>query len=351
MDLGRDGGTDAFVGRFRRSMRLLLPEGERLVLAVSGGMDSVALLHLVLECPWVDPGKVTVAHFDHALRAESVDEAGFVVGLCRDLGVDVVQKRWLDPQGRGNLQARAREARYCFFAEVAVQSGSRVVATGHHGDDQVETFLEHLLRGSGVRGLAGMSSTRSISPGLRLIRPLLVFFRDEIHQWMRGRDWREDPSNHSEKYKRSQLRHELLPVMVAVAPWAKRQLVETSARMARADGALAWMLGRVWGTLDVQDTGVGLTVSRDALVELPDELVVRFLSKCRLGVTGEVHAPSARAADGFLRRVRSGVGRWEMRIRGMEIVREGDRIGFRATNEAPRKKRKKEIILAGCSLA
>jgi len=334
-------GDGTLETRFRHVMQSLVTPGEGLVVAVSGGMDSVALLHLVLECPWIPRARITVAHFDHSLRRESVEDADFVARLCQRLGVNLSQKQWSNPYGRGNLQGRAREVRYQFLAETARENGSGVVATGHQGDDQAETFLEHLLRGSGIKGLSAMPVLRQMQLGVTLIRPMLFFFRHEIHSWMRVREleWREDPSNHSDRFFRSRLRHEVVPAMATLAPKIREQLLATSTRMRRADKALAWMLEHFWPTLDIQTTPKEISISRKALVALPDELMVRILTRCSMDLTGDPHAPSARATMGFLHLVRSVVRRWHMRMKGLEISRSDDRIFLRVTSVAPRQKR------------
>lgn len=331
-------GRGSLEQRFDHIMRSLLPSEGKLVVAVSGGMDSIALLHLVRGCCWIHPDRVVVAHFDHALRLESLEEAGFVAGLCQTLGVRLIQERWSDPHGQGNVQGRAREARYRFFIKVARQSDSGMIATGHHGDDQVETFWEHLLRGSGVKGLGAMSVIRPLQPGLMLVRPMLFFFRDEIHSWVLGRglEWREDPSNRSEKYLRSRLRHEWIPLTNAFAPQLRQRVLETAVCMNRADGALTWMLEHVWPSLDVQTISRGLSLLRPSLVVLPDELVVRTLSRCSEVLTGTPYAQGFRAVDGFLHMVRSSVRCWRMRVRGLEISRQGDRILLCIADVAPR---------------
>lgn len=328
--------------RFDPILRSLVPPEGKIVVAVSGGMDSVALLHLIRGCRWLPPDRVVVAHFDHALRQESLEEAGFVAGLCQTLGVSMIQERWSDPHGKGNVQERAREARYRFFIQVAQQSGSVLIVTGHHGDDQVETFWEHLLRGSGVKGLGGMPVVRPLQPGLGLVRPMLFFFREEIHRWVlaHGLEWREDPGNRSDRFLRSRLRHEWIPLAHGFAPQLRQRVLETAVRMNRADHALMWMLDHVWPSLDVQTIAEGLSLLRSALIALPDELLVRTLSRCSETLTGVPHPPGSRAAEGFLRMVRSPVRRWHMRVRRLEISRQDDRITLCRAEGAPRGEKK-----------
>jgi len=183
-------------------------EGTRatVVVGVSGGADSVTLLHLLarLRAGWsID---VVAAHLDHGLRADSGDDAAFVaeVADCWDVPLEASTLPRSALAGCGNVEAAARRARYRFLAEVAARrqvDGSRVeVAVAHTANDQAETVLMNLIRGSGLDGLAGMRPARPLFvddrpvPGVRLIRPLLGAARDEIVQYLEqhGIPWRED---------------------------------------------------------------------------------------------------------------------------------------------------------------
>jgi len=337
--------SEAMEVHFRRLIQLTVASEEKILVAVSGGMDSVALLHLLVACLERPRDRIVAAHFDHGLRRESIEEAVFVVQRCQHLEIPWVQERWSTPHGPGNLQERAREARYRFFSAAAVEHGCRWVATGHHGDDQGETFLEHLLRGSGLKGLSAIPFIRPLQPGIDLLRPMLFFFREEIHQWMRsqGLEWREDPSNHSDRYVRSRLRHEVVPVLATLAPQVRRQLLATSMRMARAEEALSWTLDHFWSTLEVETFGSGLSLARSALVALPDELIVRVLARCSKELRGgSSHPLGSRALDGFLHMVHSPVRHWRMEVRGLEISRDDTKIFLCIAMKAPRRKTNKK---------
>lgn len=208
--------------------------GERILMAVSGGCDSVSLLHLLRFCaPALAPGLVA-AHFDHAMRAGSDADAAWVAGLCRAWQVPLRTGRAGAPL-RSETDARA--ARYAFLRDTAREVEARWTATAHHADDQAETVLFRALRGTGVRGLG------AIPPRTRegLIRPLLPFWKTEIRAYARstGLRWRRDPSNRSPAAARNRLRLEVLPrIEATVAPRARRSLVRLAA-LAQADEA-AW---------------------------------------------------------------------------------------------------------------
>ncbi len=210
------------------------------VVAISGGPDSVALLRGLTSAAGQGDGQLVAAHFNHGLRGEQsqADEA-FVVELCGSLGIrcetgraergdgekrrggegDAADAEWeaaVASQGqavRGHDEAGLRAARYQFLCAVARQVGSRYVATGHTADDQAETVLHRFLRGTGIGGLAGMRRCRQLIPGVSLVRPLLSVSRREVLDYLAaiGQSYREDRSNAELRYTRNRIRHELLP--------------------------------------------------------------------------------------------------------------------------------------------
>ncbi len=188
-------------------------------IGVSGGRDSVALLHLLLER---GHRGLTVCHLDHGLREESADEARFVADLAAQLGLPFRSERAdvaaLARAKKKSLETAARDARYAFFARVARDLRSPRTFLAHHADDQVETFLFNLFRGSGTAGLRGMRpvSTRSVNGiPLRLIRPMLGITRREIDSLIseRGLAYRDDLSNTDPRHTRNRVRGQLLPIL------------------------------------------------------------------------------------------------------------------------------------------
>ena len=190
-----------------------------LVIAVSGGPDSVALLRALaaLKNCGGGPGRIIVGHFNHHLRPQADDDAGFVAALAKrlnlpfELGEAHVATL---AAGRGDgIEAAARDARYAFFRQVAEINGARYVVTGHTADDQVETVLFNVLRGTGLAGLAGVPRVRQLGPAVTLIRPLLAVRRCEVVAYLQEieQDFCVDPSNASAEFTRNRLRQELLP--------------------------------------------------------------------------------------------------------------------------------------------
>ena len=171
----------------------------------------MALLHALVEAGFK---RLVVCHFNHGMRGrDAANDARFVAALAGKLGLEMVT-------GRGigiTSEAEARDARYAFFAQVARDRRCRTIFLGHHADDQVETFLFNLFRGAGRVGLGGMA-VESERMGLRIIRPMLGVWREEIDAYVRGRKlrFREDASNRTAAFTRNRIRHQLFPLLEKV---------------------------------------------------------------------------------------------------------------------------------------
>ncbi len=215
----------------------LVSRGERLVVAVSGGPDSVCLLYILAELREKLGITLHVAHLDHQLRGkDSADDAAYVAGLARRLGLTATieardVKAYRD-KNRLSEEEAAREVRYSFLAQVAGTIGATKVAVGHTADDHIETILMHLLRGSGTRGLRGLlpvSQWPSGAVGLTIIRPLLVLHREEAAAYCRRRHLkpRVDTSNLSPRLFRNRVRRFLLPELRKYNPRIDEALLRT----------------------------------------------------------------------------------------------------------------------------
>jgi tRNA(Ile)-lysidine synthase len=190
----------------------LVPTGEPVLAAVSGGADSLALL-LLLRAWGRD---VRVAHVHHGLRASADGDEEWVRQVCLEHQIPFVSKRVQVLAGAGE-EARARQARYQALEEAAREMGCARIATGHTASDQLETVLLFWLRGASVGGLRGMEESRPAHGDARLllVRPLLPLTHEECEALCResGLEWREDESNSEGKYKRNRVRHELVPLL------------------------------------------------------------------------------------------------------------------------------------------
>jgi tRNA(Ile)-lysidine synthase len=191
----------------------------RVVVAVSGGADSTAVLFALNQLAADFELEVSAAHLDHGLRADSAADAAWLTDLCGRLQIPLeirkVDVAELSMAGSAGIEETARNVRRQFLAATASESGAEWVATGHTADDQVETVLHRILRGSGIRGLAGIRSVAPLAPGVQFIRPLLEVTRDEVEAWLtsQGQTWRVDSTNVDLRHARNRIRHELLPLL------------------------------------------------------------------------------------------------------------------------------------------
>lgn len=221
---------------------MLRPGGSVLV-AVSGGADSVALLHILHDLRQSLHIRLSVAHLNHSLRGRESDaDAEFVLGLAEELGlrcaVEKVDIRARAEEDKLSLEETGREARRGFLRRVAKTECCGSIATGHHADDQAETVLIRLIRGAGVRGLAAMSP---VSPE-GIVRPLFECRREELRRHLRenGISYREDSSNLDRSHLRNRVRHDLIPVLEKeFNPSIVRLLCRTSQNMAEVENLLS----------------------------------------------------------------------------------------------------------------
>ena len=209
------------VGRFLDSLKV---PAAGMVVAVSGGPDSVALLRVLLALRGRAAGPLLIAHLNHQLRgAESDADENFVRTLYTELstqgheGLCLLSER-LDVAAaaraeRKNLESVARRLRYAWLAEAARKAGLPHVATGHTADDQAETVLHRLLRGTGLKGLRGIAARRPLAEGVELVRPLLTTTRPDVLAYLAnlGQGFRQDSSNWNPRLTRNRIRHQLLP--------------------------------------------------------------------------------------------------------------------------------------------
>ncbi|QGM46949.1 tRNA lysidine(34) synthetase TilS [Methylocystis heyeri] len=249
-----------------------------LLLAVSGGPDSVALMLLAAQWSRTRPdARIEVATVDHGLRQNAHDEALLVGRWARAQGFVHHILTWEGPKPAARIQERAREARYDLLCACAKEIGPEcAIVTAHHADDQAETILFRLLRGSGVSGLAGMAAS-SQRAGVRLLRPLLGASKAELENICvaAGHAFVRDPSNENEKFARAKLRKMSATLeeqgLHAVA------LRRLGRRAAQADEALNWCAERAWPAAVLVIEGTQTRFDPAALREAPAEIVQRLL--------------------------------------------------------------------------
>lgn len=291
----------------------LAATGDHIVAAVSGGADSLCLLHILHDLQTTVGYHLTAATFDHGLRgAEGAADAAFVVDRCAQWGIACHAGRASEPLAERTtgigLEAAARRARYEFLMSVCLQVGADRAATGHHADDQAETVLLRLLRGSGLTGIAGMAfdSPLPYAPDLRLIRPLLTLRRSDCDAYCAaiGLTPRDDASNRDRERLRNQIRLDVLPLLRTINPQIESAL-GSLAEIAAVDDAFIHA-ALLHATPDEIRDEVGIALPRRSFRALPDALRRRWIASAARRLIGDdgagVSHDRVLAADALARR-------------------------------------------------
>lgn len=305
---------EEFERHFRSTFGALV--GAKIVVALSGGADSVALLHLLHRS---DLGLELVAvHVHHGIRGLEADEdVVFCEQLCNGLDIPFVL-RSLSPLGPGpeGRESTWRLARYTALAEIASERGADAIATGHQSDDIAEGVLVQLLRGAGPRAMAGIDERLG-----KLARPLLPWSHDDLCQWLsdHGNTWREDSSNSSPNHLRNRVRHEVLPFLEGISPSARRHLIRLSQTLAEDERCLGSNLAKRAHWIDPWHPAGG--VAFQSIAALDPALRIRWLhaqaERSSIGrVTRRQGELLHRLLDGEIRAITL-AGRWVLlRARG-----------------------------------
>ncbi len=276
--------TPRFVDRLCQSW----PPGEwsecGVVVAVSGGADSVALLRGLHVLAGPNARAICVAHLDHGLRGEAgAADADFVRRLAEELALEaVIGSADVPGERRGGegIEAAARRARYRFLRQTAECRGARYVAVGHTADDQAETVLHRLLRGSGLQGLSGMARVRPLGHAASLIRPMLEFRRGELREYLTsiGQSWREDRTNDDPRFTRNRLRRHLLPVLEQdYGPGVVQAICRTSGMVAEAQAVLLAEATRLAEQATMHHEASFVVIRTGALADVSQLLIAEAL--------------------------------------------------------------------------
>ncbi len=297
MDAGVPDAVERAIARGR-----LWPAGSRLVVAVSGGADSVALLHALHACSGRQRLSLHVAHLDHALRPESPEDAAFVRALAGRWRLPVTIARWpvaerCEREG-WSLEDGARRLRYQFLQEVAKAHSAGVIALAHTADDQAETVLMRLVRGTGLLGLSAIPAKRRLQE-VWLVRPLLGVWRYQLLAYLdnAGLVYREDASNRDLSFLRNRVRHELLPLLErACNPNIKAALTQLAEQSADDYAYLQAAARRHWKRLakPVPSGGPGrppaIEIRVAGFLRQPTALQRQLLRQAILELRGELTA-------------------------------------------------------------
>jgi len=259
--------------------RFSLKPGDKVLVAVSGGPDSVCLLYLLKALFPAHPLSIHVAHLNHGLRPEAEEEARFVERLCKDWRLPLTsEKRSVLPRptkGKASIQAAARAVRYRFFKEVAHAVSASWIALGHTADDQAETFLMRILRGAGVEGLGGIPERREGG----IIRPLLRGTRKEILGLLSQEKipYIEDPSNRKPVYQRNRIRHALLPILEQYNPKIKEAFCREAMLLRDENDFVHQAMQALLPGIEIETDGPGLSFNIEKLQALHPALQRRAL--------------------------------------------------------------------------
>lgn len=291
----------AFAGQHR-----LFQRRRRLLVAVSGGPDSLALLHVLIALREEFGLELVVAHFDHQLRSGSADDLRFVREYAASLRLEAVTGegpvRDVARRQRRGIEETARAMRYQFLAFAAEKEHADAIVTGHTADDQAESVLLHLLRGSGVRGLRGMRPVGPVpgAPGQTLLRPLLAVRRAETRTLCEalGIPWRDDPSNEDPALTRNRIRSELLPLARSLNPGIVDALLGLSESAAEAFDLIE---KRSFEARPAARAPVGVLYPLEALANLPGEALILVVEREAAFLKREAEVNRTRVRD--LRRV------------------------------------------------
>ncbi len=279
--------------------------GETLLVALSGGPDSVALLDALASLRRRRGFRLVAAHLDHGLRPGSAADAAYCATLCQGLDVQfregAADVRARAARERGGLEQAARRERYAFLRRVREEEGAFAIAVAHTRDDQAETLLLRLVRGAGATGLAGMR------PRARdVLRPLLAVSREEVlaHLRERGLAFREDPSNADLVHRRNRVRHELIPYLEErFNPAVRASLARTASVLADEAAHVRREADSLLAAISREEDGA-LLLGRVALAEAPPA-VARVAIRQALARAGGLARVGAVHVEGILRLARA----------------------------------------------
>ena len=337
-----DGDLALKVERFIKEEGLLQP-GDGIVTAVSGGPDSVALLHLLFSLSERWRFRLIAAHVNHGFRGEeSREEAEFVKELARRLGIpcetiEIDVPSYIEETGK-NAQLAAREQRYAFLLETAYKHGANRVALAHHADDQAETVLMRVLRGASPAGLSGIPLRRMEKNSVELIRPLLRIYKSDLVQYceQRGLAYRIDSSNLKTKYFRNQVRIELMPLLERYNDKLAQALNRLADMAAAEDEYMQAETKRLYASQVRAAEGV-YRLSAAAFAAVPVALQRRLIKLilCYLGADGD-SADYAKIEELRVAAMRPGPPNIRLEAgAGIALTREYDMISFHRMKLSP----------------
>lgn len=262
-------------------IRELVPESAGLLLAVSGGLDSMVLLKIAVLAAAEEPRRLAVAHLDHGLRGTAGQtESSLVQAAAAENRLDCFSESLphgsLNSASRGSLEEAARSARYEFLERTAREKQFPFVAVAHHSDDQTETVLLNIARGTGLGGLKGMPDRRPLSPAVQLVRPLLNFCRADLEAFAAERciPHAQDASNNSSEFARNRVRHQILPLLrESLNPGIDQALVRLARQASEQLTCLDALADQLLEQSLLDCSPAIIRLSRSRLLQSPEPLV------------------------------------------------------------------------------
>ena len=251
---------------------------KKLLIAISGGVDSVVLTHLLSALNF----NISLAHCNFNLRGKESDlDEAFVIKLGKELKVPVFTKQFnttqFSKENNQSTQIAARELRYSWFQKLAEQHSFDNILTAHHADDHIETFLINLTRGTGLEGLTGIPEING-----NIVRPLLKFSRNDIFTFVKENhiDWREDKSNASTKYIRNKIRHQVLPILKEINPSLLETFAKTTAHLKESQQIIEDRIEKVTPEiLIIEEKVLKICIEKIAAFSNPKAYLYQFLKR------------------------------------------------------------------------
>lgn len=314
----------------------MLDPGETVIVAVSGGVDSVVLLDLLQRLA-PDYGVILhVVHLDHGLRGSSADDARFVERLAAERGLPLHRSKL----GPGSLaehrdhgaEGAARKARYAYLQSVAETIGATRISLGHTANDQAETILYRLARGTGIRGLCGIPPVRGA-----FVRPLIDATRNEVEAYARERGllWRDDPSNADPSFARNRIRHRVVPELEAINPKALAAILRGAEHAVEAEAAIRYLVSSLWDGMRESEGEERLALRRHAVTSCPRAVQKLVLREAAERVRGTLIGIESDHLEAAVRLIASAASHGELSLPGLYVRVQSDEIQMTRANDAP----------------
>lgn len=281
----------------------LLRESDRVVVSVSGGIDSMVLLELLVRLSGPMKLELVVAHANHGLRGRESDGDEALVGkISQRYGLEMVSMR-LRPREGSNLQDTARSLRRGFLRKVACETDADAVCLGHNRGDQAETIIMHMMRGAGISGLRGMSPASTLD-GIRVVRPIIFASREEIAAYANERsvDFREDSTNARVDYRRNEIRHIVMPRLSEINPSIEEGLFAMGERIAEDEEALTAIAREILEESMLKVDADSVSINRNCYAGMPPAIrrrMLRIMYSTLAGSSSDLNSDQVVRMDGI----------------------------------------------------